>query len=109
MIDSSVEAAKYIHHGLYTMEYKSNGILYVSISESSTETIEDTIDAVGVGNDLIGFFFKNMLFRYDEFALPSHAIRRYWAKKESNPYRIAEAYLITTFAFKLFSTILFEI
>ncbi|NQY09170.1 MAG: hypothetical protein HRT71_06600, partial [Flavobacteriales bacterium] len=51
-IDSSVETVKSIHYGLYTMEYQPNRILYVSISGFRPETIEDTIDAVGVGNDL---------------------------------------------------------
>lgn len=101
MIDSSVETVKSIHHGLYTMEYRSNGILYVSISGSRPETIEDTIDAICVGNELIGFSKTPMLFRHDDFALPSPEVRKYLAKKESNPCSIAEAYLVTTFAFKL--------
>lgn len=46
MIDSSVEAVKSIHHELYTMEYKSNGILYGSISGFRPETIEDTIQLI---------------------------------------------------------------
>lgn len=86
---------------MYTLEFKSNGILYAYVSGSEAETLDSLKEIVEIANDLIGHKKVPMFFKHDDFALPSSEIRKYWAKKDSNPYAIAETYIVQSIAFKI--------
>jgi hypothetical protein len=93
-----LKSAKY---KMYKLEYKSNGILYAYISGHEQETLETLKTVVEIANKLLEFKKTPMFFKHEDFALPSAEIRKYWAKKESNPYCLAEVYIVKSTAFRI--------
>lgn len=87
--------------GLYTMKYKSNGILYVNISGERQETVEDQKEGVMMANALVGYKKVPVLYNHEEFALPNAEVRKYWAKADSGPFSLADAFILNSLAFRL--------
>ncbi|NOG57114.1 MAG: hypothetical protein HND54_05205 [Bacteroidetes bacterium] len=86
---------------LYEISLNANGILYVYTFNKREETVEDCKQAIESFGNILNGKKAPMLFRHAEFSQPSHAVRKFWAKKDSNPYSIAESFIIDRLSQKL--------
>jgi len=96
--------------GPYHLELKENGILFCRISSEEPERIELHKPLVEAIAELTNNKKVCLLAAHDDFALPSGEVRSNWAKKDTNPYSLAEAFITKTVALKLIANfyLLFE-
>lgn len=95
------EILKELKIELYTLQYKSNGILYIYISGEREEKVEDTIRSVEAANEIMNFKKRPVLYSHQEFALPNREVREYFARFDANPNSLADAFITNSLAQKM--------
>lgn len=87
----------------YYMYLRSDGIMYIRITDEKEETLESVKEMVEIMGKMVNYKPVPLLGHHLEFSLPGKENREYWASKESCPYSKADAFIIQTTAMKLIS------
>ncbi|MGV3631011.1 MAG: hypothetical protein ACO1O6_07385 [Bacteroidota bacterium] len=84
----------------FTLKWRSDGILHSHTTSNLDFTIESLRKFNVVMGEMVGHKKVPLLITFDEFAIPPVDTREFWAKKDSCPYAIADAYVAATFGHK---------
>jgi hypothetical protein len=87
----------------YVMSFCDDGIVYLRVTSDVDETVERSKKMVETLGKMVDFQKVPLLTKFDEFVLPPKENRDFWAKKDSCPYTLAEAFIVDTLAIKLIS------
>ncbi|MEO6902033.1 MAG: hypothetical protein ABI315_02640 [Bacteroidia bacterium] len=80
----------------YYIHLRADGILYVRITPEKEETVELLKITVAKIGEMVNYKKVPLLLNHENSTMPGKAIREYWAKKESNPYSKADAFMINS-------------
>ncbi|HXU27517.1 MAG TPA: hypothetical protein VN698_09820 [Bacteroidia bacterium] len=87
--------------GAFTIKLRTDGILHSHTSSA----INFDIDSLKQFNVVMAKMLNNqmapLLITLDEFAIPPDDTRAFWAKKESCPLSLADAYVTTSLGHKI--------
>ena len=85
----------------FTIKLRSDGIIHSHTSSA----IEFDVESLKKFNVVMGRMVNHqkvpLLITLDEFAIPPVETREFWAKKESCPYALADAYVAVNMGHKL--------
>lgn len=84
----------------FTIKLRSDGIIHSHTSSNIDFDIESLKKFNVVMGEMTNHKKAPLLITFDEFAIPPVETRVFWAKKESCPYALADAYLALTFGHK---------
>ena len=80
----------------FTIKLRSDGIVH-SHTSGAVEFNVDSLKKFSVAmGKMVNYRQVPLLLTLDEFAIPPVETRAFWAKKDSCPYAIAEAYVLKT-------------
>lgn len=85
----------------YYLHLRSDGIMYLRVSPEREESVALAKELVVKMGEMLGGGKAPLLVRHEEFALPGKENREFWAKKESCPYSLADAFIVRSTALKL--------
>ncbi|MCD6065635.1 MAG: hypothetical protein K0S33_461 [Bacteroidetes bacterium] len=85
----------------FTIELRSDGILHSHTSSN----IDFDINSLKKFNEVMGRMLNYkkapLLITFDEFAIPPADTRVFWARKESCPWSLADAYVATNMGHRI--------
>ncbi|HKC69649.1 MAG TPA: hypothetical protein VKG26_15535 [Bacteroidia bacterium] len=91
--------------GAFTIKLRSDGILHSHTSSA----INFDVDSLKQFNVVMAKMLNNqkapLLITLDEFAIPPDDTRAFWAKKESCPLSLADAYVAVSLGHKLIGSV----
>jgi hypothetical protein len=85
----------------FTIKFRSDGILHSHTSSNIDFNVESLKKFNEVMGRMVGYKKVPLLITLDQFAIPPVETRVFWAKKESAPYAIADAYVATNMGHKV--------
>jgi hypothetical protein len=89
----------------FTIRLRSDGILHSHTSSA----IEFNVESLKIFNVVMGKMLNYqkapLLITLDEFAIPPAETRDFWAKKDSCPYALADAYVAVNMGHKLVGSV----
>ncbi|MES2131325.1 MAG: hypothetical protein V4506_03190 [Bacteroidota bacterium] len=85
----------------FTLQLRSDGILHSHTSSSLEFNVESLKKFNLVMGKMLNYKQAPLLITLDEFAIPPVETRVFWAKKNSCPYALADAYVATNFGHKI--------
>lgn len=101
MIPEDVKVISTHNLSPYIVSFCDDGILYIRVTNESEETVEKSKKLVKSIGEMVNYKKVPLLTKFDEFALPPKENRDFWAKKDSCPYSIAEAFIVDSIGMKL--------
>ncbi len=84
----------------FMVKLRSDGIIHLHTSSNLEFNIESLKQFNSVMGKMLNYKQTPLLITLDEFAIPLVETRVFWAKKESCPYALADAYVATNFGHK---------
>ncbi len=96
-----METINKITFEVFTLTLRKDGILNVDISAEKEYTVDNLKELMPIMGQFLNYKKVPMLITRDESVLPTLETRNYWAKKDSCPYSLAEAFIMKTLALKL--------
>ena len=91
--------------GAFTVKLRSDGILHSHTSSAINFDIESMKQFNVVMAKMLNNQPAPLLITLDEFAIPPDDVRDYWAKKESCPLSLADAYVAVSLSHKLIGSV----
>jgi hypothetical protein len=89
----------------FTIQLRSDGILHSHTSSNVDFDVESLKKFNEVMGRMLNYRLAPLLITLDEFALPSAESRAFWAKKESCPWALADAYVAVNLGHKILGSI----
>jgi hypothetical protein len=100
-VDNKVEILAIEICEAFTLRWRSDGILHSHTSSAIEFNVESLKKFNVVMGQMVNYQKVPLLITLDEFAIPPAETRDFWAKKESCPYAIADAYVAVNLGHKL--------
>lgn len=85
----------------FTIKLRSDGILHSHTSSSLEFNVESLKKFNIVAAEMLNHKKAPLLITLDEFAIPPAETREFWAKKDSCPFALADAYVAVNLGHKL--------
>ena len=89
----------------FTINFRSDGILHSHTSSNIDFDVESLKKFNVVMGKMVNYQKVPLLITLDHFAIPPVETRTFWAKKESCPYAIADAYVATNLGHQLIGSL----
>ena len=86
---------------IYDVVFRDDGIVYIFVSGKRPTTIEDQVLVVKTLGEMGGEKKMPLLIKHETSSLPDSSARNNWAKKNTNPYSLAEAFVVNNLAHKV--------
>jgi len=89
----------------FTINLRSDGILHSHTSSAIEFNIESLKKFNVVMGKMLNYKKAPLLITLDEFAIPPPETRDFWAKKDSCPYALADAYVAVNLGHRLVGSV----
>jgi len=85
----------------YYLYLMSNGIVFIRVSNEKPETVELAKEMVQQMGEMVNFISVPMLAWHETGIFPEKSNRDFWAKKDSCPYSIADAFIVPSLGMRV--------